>query len=168
MTAPEGAPLPPTPEQAARNRKIILVLAVAFAAVSTMVAVWGAMVTGQVRERAHATDAQLRSLGWTILCYAAANGGVFPTGEQALAQTDPTRGPAAGAGWPADRDAAMAGLAYLPPAQCGSVGVTWASGGAHPGFTAPALNANGMPSGLGTLDEVNGWLEAFARSRVAP
>ncbi len=149
-------PEPMTPELAARNRRIILSIAVVFVITSIAVFAWGLGIVGKTRGRARAMDAE-------------ANGGTFPTGEAALAGFDAAaaKAPAAGEGWPATREAAMDGLDWLPPAQCGGVGATWPSGGANPGFAAPQLNSKGEPSGFGTLDTVNGWMAAYARARVA-
>ena len=164
-----GGPQPMTPELAARNRRIILSVAVVFVITSVAVFAWGLGIVGKTRERARAMDASLRSTAWSILCYAEANGGTFPTGEAALAAFDAAaaKAPAAGDGWPATREAAMDGLEWLPPAKCGGVGATWPSGGANPGYAAPQLNTKGEPSGFGTLETVNGWLAAYARARVA-
>ncbi len=158
---------PMTPERAARNRRVIGVLAVLFVISCVAVFFWGFTVTAATRARAATTDAALRSMAWSILCYAGANGGVFPTGDAALEGVDARQGPLPTTGWPASREQAMEGKEYLAPAECGAVGVTWPSGGPNPGFAAPMLNCKGNPSGFGTLDAVNAWLAEYARSRVA-
>jgi hypothetical protein len=162
-----GGREPVTPEMAAHNRRVILAVGIAFVVVSVAVFAWGLGVVEQTRARARAADQALRSMGWSILCHAAAHGGAFPTGDAALEGVDPSKGPLPAKGWPASRAEAMDGMEWLPPAQCGAIGVTWPSGGANPGFAAPQLVGKGSPSGFGTIETVNGWLAAYAQSRVA-
>ena len=154
---------PMTPEQAARNRRIIVLVAGVFVASSVGVLLWAMNVVGSQRDRARGTDAALRSLAWAVLSYAAANDGAFPTSDLALAGADAGAAPPAGKPWPSSRESAMAGLPPVPVDEAlGTVGVTW---GASPDVV-PNLNTKGNPVSYGTVDAVNGWLAEYARDRM--
>ena len=156
----QRAPL--TPEQAARNRRIIVVVAAVFVSVCIGVSVWGRMVVKESQQQAAVTDAALRSAAWSLLCYASSNGGAFPTSAAPLAAPAASL-PPAGKPWPSTQDAAMAGLPFVAFADAAAtVGVTW---GATPDVV-PNLNTKGKPSTKGTVDAVNGWLAEYARDRM--
>ena len=80
----EIMPEPMTPELAARNRRIILVVAAVFVAMCVAIIIWSRVVTQESRAQARVTDAALRSVAWSILCYASSNDGAFPTSDAAL------------------------------------------------------------------------------------
>ncbi|MBU6209867.1 MAG: hypothetical protein KGR22_08160 [Planctomycetes bacterium] len=155
-----GAPL--SPEQAARNRRIIVAIAVVFVLMSVSVFVWGMTIVRASRDKARGTDAALRSVAWAVLCYASGNGGAFPTSDAALAAA-PEAGPPSGKPWPSTRDAAMGGLEPVAlPEALRTVGITW---GATPDVV-PNINTKGNPSSKGMVDAVNGWLAEYARDRM--
>ena len=155
-----GAPL--SAEQAARNRRVIVTIAVVFVIVSVSVFVWGMTIVRGSRERARGTDAALRSVAWGVLCYAASNGGAFPTTDAALLAA-PEAGPPAGKPWPSTRDAALGGLQPVAVADAlRTVGITW---GATPDVV-PNINTKGNPASFGTVEAVNGWLAEYARDRM--
>jgi hypothetical protein len=160
----QRAPL--TPEQAAKNRRIIVVVALVFIAVCIAVSVWGRMVVKESQAQASSTDAALRSVAWSILCYASSNDGAFPTSPAQLtaaAAKAPVATPPGGKPWPSTQDAALGGLAFVAfPAAADTIGVTW---GATPDVV-PNLNTKGKPSTKGTVDAVNGWLAEYARDRM--
>jgi hypothetical protein len=159
-----GAPL--SPEQAARNRRIIVAIAAVFVLMSVSVFVWGMTIVRASRERAREADAALRSVAWAVLCYAHANGGAFPVADAALLaapEAAPGAGPPSGKPWPSTRDAALGGLPPVPVADAlRTVGVTW---GATPDVV-PNINAKGSPTSFGTVEAVNGWLAEYARDRM--
>lgn len=161
----ELGPRPPTPEEAARNRRIIRAVAVLFVAVSLFVFAWGYVVTAGTRERAQATDVALRSVGWAILGYAAQHEGRFPSKaaefEAAAKGGQPASVPA-GEGWPSTQAAALEGSPAMDVAAAmGSVAVTWDPNGQLP----PVLSVTSGVSGLGTVEMVNGWLTQFSQAR---
>ena len=80
-----GPAVPMTQQQIARNRRIIVLVAVVFVASSVGILLWAMNVVGSQRDRARGTDAALRSVAWAVLSYAAANDGAFPTSDLALA-----------------------------------------------------------------------------------
>ena len=160
-----GPAVPMTQQQIARNRRIIVLVAVVFVASSVGILLWAMNVVGSQRDRARGTDAALRSVAWAVLSYAAANDGAFPTSDLALAGTGADAGaaPPAGKPWPSSRESAMAGLPPVPVDEAlRTVGVTW---GVSPDVV-PNLNSKGNPVSYGTVDAVNGWLAEYARDRM--
>ena len=160
-----GPAVPMTQQQIARNRRIIVLVAVVFVASSVGILLWAMNVVGSQRDRARGTDAALRSVAWAVLSYAAANDGAFPTSDLALAGAGADAGaaPPAGKPWPSSRESAMAGLPPVPVDEAlRTVGVTW---GVSPDVV-PNLNSKGNPVSFGTVDAVNGWLAEYARDRM--
>lgn len=161
-----GAPM--DPEQAARNRRIILAVGISFILVSLTVLVWGFFVTARQREVARSTDRALRSAAWTILCYAQQHEGQFPTDARQLDGVSveaPTGGLATpGHDWPISLQQAMGGEEYVPFARAKElVSVTWPP---HGGL-APVLGVRSNLSGRGTVEMVNQWITAFAQRRAS-
>ena len=106
----------------------------------------GWWLTANVRETAHRTDAELDGLARVLHTWAGSHGGDYPTSEAAFL---------AGCGT-ADREAVQGWLRHVQ--------VRWPP----TGDLAPVLEANGLPTGLGTLDRLNGDLRGSARRRPAP
>ena len=161
----EVMPEPMTPELAARNRRIILVVAAVFVAMCVAIIIWSRVVTQESRAQARVTDAALRSVAWSILCYASSNGGAFPTSDAALMAGAAAAAsmPPAGKPWPSTQESALGGLAATPLAEAvKTVGITW---GATPDVV-PNLNTKGSPSTFGTEEAVNGWFAEYARDRM--
>ncbi len=119
------------------GRSIVIFVAVVGAAAFAS----GWWMTSAVRETARRTDGELTSLAAMLHAWAGAHGGDYPTSEAAFL---------AGCA-DADRGAAEATLRHLQ--------VRWPP----TGDLAPVLEANGLPSGLGTLDRLNGGLRDSAR-----
>ncbi|MFM8640405.1 MAG: hypothetical protein ACKOEL_07210 [Planctomycetota bacterium] len=159
MNVPQA---PMSPEQAARNRRIIVLVTAVFVASCIGVTVWARMVVKGAQAEARLTDSALRSAAWAILCYADANDGSFPTSDAALRAGGPGRAPAGGKPWPSSVDAALGGLPAMDAGEAlARIGVTW-------GPTAdvvPNINSKGRPATVGTVDAVNGWLAEYARDR---
>ena len=105
----------------------------------------GWWLTANVREVARRTDGELDGLARSLRAWAQAHAGAYPLSEQAFLEGCT----------PADRDAAQAALRHVQ--------VRWPP----TGDLAPVLEANGLPTGLGTLDRLNDALRASAR-RHAP
>ena len=101
---------PLSAEEAVRNRRIIVAIAVVFVIVSVAVFAWGLTVTQASRDTAKRTDAALRSVAWALLCHAQANGGMFPITDGGLAEPAAGATLAAGKPWPSTREAALGGL----------------------------------------------------------
>ena len=101
----------------------------------------GWWMTANVRETARRTDGELEVLARALHAWAMAHGGDYPTSEAAfLAGCDAS-----------GRESAQAALRRLQ--------IRWPP----TGDLAPVLEANGLPTGLGTLDRVNGQLRGSAR-----
>ena len=143
------------------GRRLAIVFAVLFVLLSAFAFVWGGIVTSGVRERAVIADRQLRSTAWRMLCAAAATG-EWP---KDLAQTATVACdvlPAGDGRWPASIDEACPG-GLEPWSEAWMVVVS-----TDPtGVGAPRLSAGGKATGVGTLEAVNGWIEAFHRVHFA-
>ena len=105
----------------------------------------GWWMTANVRETARRTDGELEGLARALHAWAGAHGGDYPTSESAFLD-----GCAA-----AEREASQASLRHVQ--------VRWPP----TGDLAPVLEANGLPTGLGTLDRLNADLRGTARRRPA-
>lgn len=164
MSGMQGGMTPMDPQQAARNRRVIISISVAFVMVSLFVLVWGMFVTSGVRAQAAQADRALRSVGWAVLAYAQQHHGAFPTSDAALASADLGVTLPEGQGWPRTQQVALEGAAPMPLQEAtGLLTVTWAP----TSNLAPALAANGMATGIGTVDMVNEWIKSFARAQIA-
>jgi hypothetical protein len=154
---------PLSPEQARRNRRVIVAIAVVFVISSVAVFAWGLTVTQKARDKARDTDSALRTVAWAVLCYASAHDGAFPVRDEQVASIDAEAGPPAGGQWPSTRESALGGLAPMPTRDAvAAIGITWGSGP----DVAPNLNTNGRSSTRGTVDAVNGWIAEYARARA--
>jgi len=119
------------------GRAIVIFVAVVGAA--SFASGW--WMTANVREVARRTDGELETLSRGLRAFAEAHGGDYPTSEAAFL---------AGCGG-ADRAVVEAALRHLQ--------VRWPP----TGDLAPVLEANGLPTGLGSLDRVNAALRDSAR-----
>ena len=116
-----------------------IVIFVSLVGVASFASGW--WMTANVRETARRTDGELGTLSRTLRSWAGAHGGDYPTSQAAfLTGCDQ-----------ADRAAAESALRHLQ--------VRWPP----TGDLAPVLEANGLPTGLGTLDRLNGELRVTAR-----
>ena len=143
-------------------RVFTIVLGIAAVAITIV----GFRVTAGVRRTAVETDRSLRSLAWAMLAYSHAHGG-FPAGEETLiafgSGADEIAGGPTGE-WPRTRADALAGLDAKPlPDALREIRVLWTASGA----AAPYLAPDGLPSGVGTIDLVNRWLDARGKAGFA-
>ncbi len=122
---------------------------------------FGWFVTRNVRADAKQTDIQLRSVAWAILSYSAVNN-VMPTSQEAFVQFISTHpqcltAPRRAGEWPATQEAAQASVAPtdISAAVTGRIEVIWPP----TGNLTPVLQVRGRPSGMGTIEQVNGWLQ---------
>lgn len=148
------------------GRTAARIFAVVLGIAAVAITIVGFEVTAGVRRTAVETDRSLRSLAWAMLAYAEVHGG-FPAGEEALlgfgAGGDAIGGEP-GETWPRNRADALAGLSAKPvPDALREIRVLWTASGA----VAPYLLPDGLPSGIGTIDEVNGWLDARGKAGFA-
>lgn len=130
--------------------------------------VWGFWVVGGVRERARTTDGALRLVAWQCLCYAqsgqAGEGKLWPESVDALvafaARNDCQTSALQSDPWPASKVDALAGMTAPDSLERALelVQVEFAPDG----LQAPHISARGNPSGVDTLEVVNGWLIAYA------
>jgi hypothetical protein len=143
-----------------------------FFGISVVVAaVWGWNVVQGVRVVAARTDTQMRTLAWAAMAYADANDGLFPTSNEALKSfgvgPDTIRlAPGESDGrWPTTRAIA---LKDAPPAELDAsfraVVVSWGPDPTIP----PYLKPDGLPTLIGTNEEVNGWLDAMRKRQGGP
>ena len=160
---------------------------VSFVAMMLAASVFAWFVVRHVRQDAVVADRAVRVAGWSILAYAD-HEGRFPT-DQAMLESAFSEQAATGAApvpawWtqvaPAPAGAPRAWPVRLvdagidgPPLEGGrdlprelraalrGIAVQFASDPAQP----PRVGAGGRPTKLGTLSEVNGWLEAWTLER---
>ena len=149
------------------GRTAARIFAVILGIAAVGITIVGFQVTAGVRRTAVETDRSLRSLAWAMLAYSDVHG-AFPAGEDALiefgAGGDALAVEPAGT-WPRNRAEALAGLSAKPvPDTLREIRVLWTSSGA----AAPYLLPDGLPSGIGTIDEVNRWLDARGKAGFAP
>lgn len=149
------------PATSAGGRRLAIVFAVLFVLLSAFAFVWGGIVTAGVRERAIIADRQLRSTAWRMLCAASATG-EWPSDLASTATVACDVLPAGEERWPASPDEACPG--GLEPWSEGWMVVVSLD---PKGVGAPRLSAGGKATGLGTLEAVNGWIEAFHQAHFA-
>ncbi len=147
---------PPGPELAQARRRTFMGI---FAILATASAIGGYLVVRESRARALQVDGALRVAAWGLLCYAHQEH-AWPPSAEALEAWAKGRSACAdagaGAGWPA---AAPADCAQLTLSQ--ALGMTAVSVDPE-GSGPPKLSGGGKPSSVGTLELVNGWVQARA------
>jgi len=159
-------PVPPTPEEAARSRRIVVGFFAFFVIAAIGTTIFGFQVVARVKATARESDAALRTVAWSLLVTADSRG--FPASAEGLvpgSDVDRLTGSLARTpdGWPATLDEAMADEARLSLAEALEiVEVSWPPEPDLP----PVLAVGGRPSGLvadgPTIDHVNRWLRAAA------
>jgi hypothetical protein len=121
-----------------RNPGRLIVWFVAVCGLAAFAAGW--WVTGEVRNTARRTDRDLETVAAAIERYALDHGGSMPMSAEALRSPD------------ADLAQALRRVQVLWPPE--------------PGL-APMLEANGLPTGIGTLPRINERLRSLARGSAA-
>ena len=151
----------------ASTRTVFLVIIIVFVLSWIGAAIFGYVVSVNVRKTAKRTDIALRSLTWAALVYACEHQGQFPSSEQELFSTQPLPDsiscvPSEGGDWPSDRSQIMGEDPFPPDLAYASrkLKLYFASQGDMP----PVFDANGMPTELGTIDELRKWLDSFAQA----
>ena len=148
------------------------VFAVIFISLSITAFYFGWFVTRNVREEAKQTDIQLRSVSWAIMSYSAANN-AMPTSQEAFvkfisAHAECLTAPRRAGEWPATQEAAQAIVAPvdIAAAVTGRIEVIWPP----TENLTPVLQVRGRPSGVGTIEKVNEWLQNWnhAAATAAP
>ncbi|MCH2162199.1 MAG: hypothetical protein MK085_10045 [Phycisphaerales bacterium] len=150
-----------------RTQRVFVIGFMAFFIASILgVLIFGNVVVARAKTSARETDVALKSLAWAVLA-SAAEEGRFP-----VKLSDLDQGPVEDArpGMFAETDlpeSLAVALGDQPPLEAGRaleiLVVEWPPDGTLP----PILTTGGRPSGLGTLDEVNGWLVTAARKLPA-
>jgi hypothetical protein len=159
-------PPPPTPEEAARSRRIVIGFLVVFVIAAIGTTIFGFQVVARVKASARESDAALRTVAWSLLV--AADRGGFPNSREALeadsdvARLDGVLGREP-ADWPVSRAEAIADTA--DPGLSRALEIVEVSWPPEPDLP-PVLSVGGRPSGLvedgPTIDHVNRWLRAAA------
>ena len=149
---------PPGPALAAVRRRAFMGFFAVLAAISLVGGYW---VVRESRARALQVDAALRVAAWGLLCYAEEER-AWPPSVEALEAWAAGRaccgsaGAAQGLGWPS-----------AAPPDCTQVSIekafaTIAVSVDPAGEGPPKLSGGGKPSSVGTLELVNGWVQARA------
>ncbi len=153
---------------------------IGFFALCAAAFVWAGGVVAETKRQATITDQCLQSAAWLMLCYASEHDGKFPESEKAywdFVQTVMDAGTESNActsipqapqgdGWPATSEAAGATMleAIELPEVRKRVTVSVAGEPGKP----PIIATPGKPSGLGTLEKVNGWVESWGSAPHEP
>lgn len=130
-------------------------------------AIFGYRVYLNVLDTARETDTTMRALAWAVLVYTCEEDGRFPTDAQQLfaMKTLPDRiecVPADEGAWPSTLQEILGeepvpeDLAYASR----KMKLYFSSDGARP----PVLDANGLPTQIGTTEEIPQWFEAMKSS----
>ncbi|MSR70317.1 MAG: hypothetical protein EXS17_08245 [Phycisphaerales bacterium] len=151
------------------SKRTAKILFAAFIATALTAFIWGYFVVQTVRARAKQTDGALRSIAWACLCYAQQGDHTWPDSEESLSAVAGDQWTCqsiavAGAEWPATREAALAGM-VLPATAVDAFKIAGLEFSKNPS-DPPHVHARGNPSGLGTLDIVNGWLTNYQSIQI--
>ena len=148
------------------TRAVFLLIIVVFVLAWIGTAIFGYVVYGNVLKTAKRTDVALRALTWTALAYACDHQGRFPSSEEELFSFTPPDSiacvPEVVGQWPTTR-AEVLGDDPIPPDLAFAsrkLKLYFASQGDMP----PVFDANGMPTELGTIDQLRLWLESFSEA----
>ena len=164
----------PAPTAAQMKKQILFRrwFAVIFISLAAASFYFGWFVTRNVRGDAKQTDIQLRSVAWAIMSYSVANNSM-PTSQEAFvkfisAHAECLTAPRRAGEWPATQEAAQAIVAPVDIASAvtGRIEVIWPP----TGNLTPVLQVRGRPSGVGTIEKVNEWLQNWnhAAATAAP
>jgi len=149
------------PASTAGGRRLAIVFAVLFVLLSAFAFVWGGIVTAGVRERAVIADRQLRSTAWRMLCAASASG-AWPKDLASTATVACDTLPGGDGRWPGSpAEACPGGLEPWSDAWMVVLSLD------PKGVGAPRLSAGGKATGIGTLETVNGWIDAYHQAVFA-
>lgn len=148
------------------NPRVVKSLVWFFVLAAIAVTVWGFFVVGDARRIAEQTDREVRAAAWLVLV-AADREGAMPRSDRDLLEAA-TALPESIAGDAEFRWPAKPIDAGLEP---GEEIVDWADafGRVRVVFAEdrpPKVTVVGLPTRSGTLDEVNGWIEAWAESNA--
>ena len=153
----------PAPTAAHMKKQILFRrwFAVIFISLAAASFYFGWFVTRNVRGDAKQTDIQLRSVSWAIMSYSVANN-AMPTSQEEFVKFISANPQCLSATrrageWPASQEAAQASVvpADISAAVAGRIEVIWPP----TGNLTPVLQVRGRPSGVGTIEQVNGWLQ---------
>lgn len=127
------------------------------------------MVANKVRARAKETDGALRSVAWACLCYVQQGDRTWPDSEASILAVAGGAWPCErievqSPGWPDTREVAMAGM-LIPPSAAEALKIAGLEFSKNP-IDAPHVIARGNPSGIDTLEVVNGWLTAYGNLSI--
>lgn len=152
-----------------KNRTIFLVILALFVLAWIGTTIFGFFIVDNVREAADRTDTDMRALAWASIVYACNNDGRFPSDDDELLSVDPLPEsiaclPSTEGAWPTNREAALGGASSPDMAlSLSRIVVHYSSDGTLP----PAVDNNGLPTRLGTQDEIREWLAAFDEEKSA-
>jgi len=147
---------PPGPALAAVRRRAFMGFFAVLVAVSMVGGYW---VVRESRARALQVDAALRVAAWGLLCYANEER-AWPPSAEAFGEWAKGRvgcsDAGSGTGWPSVAPADCTQLTISQALEMSAVSCDPA------GVGPPKLSGGGKPSSVGTLELVNGWVQARA------
>lgn len=156
------------------SRRLVHAMVALFALATVAAIIGGWWVTADVRHRARAMDAALRSTAWELLCYHDAHGKFPATNEEfdsarAANQTCQSlshqiNGVPDTQSQTVNPDAPVEAFSNATRARAEtSLVISWPAAD-DSGQHAPQLGSSGEPSLHGTLEQVNAWLTAALKA----
>jgi hypothetical protein len=149
------------------SRKIFLVIIAIFILAWIGTAIFGYRVYLNVLDTARETDTTMRSLAWAALVYTCRENGRFPTDAQELFAMQPLPDsldciPENLGAWPTTRQELLGDKPFSTDLAFGSrkMKLYFSSDGARP----PVLDANGLPTEIGTTQDIPLWFKAMKSS----
>ena len=149
------------------TRSTFLIVIALFVLAWIGTAIFGYRVYLNVLDTARETDTAMRSLAWAALVYTCREDGRFPTDAQQLFAMQPLPDsidcvPSEAGEWPTTRQELLGDLVFPDDLAYASrkMKIYFSSDGIRP----PVIDANGLPTELGTSEEIPLWFESMQSS----
>ncbi|HAW94849.1 MAG: hypothetical protein CMJ33_06735 [Phycisphaerae bacterium] len=149
------------------TRSTFLIVIALFVLAWIGTAIFGYRVYLNVLDTARETDTAMRSLAWAALVYTCREDGRFPTDAQQLFAMQPLPDsidcvPSEAGDWPTTRQELLGDLVFPDDLKHASrkMKLYFSSDGIRP----PVIDANGLPTELGTTEEIPLWFESMKSS----
>tara|TARA_B100001059_G_scaffold170808_1_gene170852 strand:+ start:1496 stop:1999 length:504 start_codon:yes stop_codon:yes gene_type:complete len=149
------------------SRSTFLIIIAIFVLSWIAAAIFGYIVSLNVRDTARETDTTMRALAWAALVYTCREDGRFPTDAQQLFSVQPLPDrldcvPSEIGAWPTTREELLGDRLFPDDLAEASrkMKLYFSSDGTRP----PVLEANGLPTELGTTEDIPLWFKSLKSS----
>ena len=149
------------------SRTTFLIIIAIFVLSWIAAAIFGYRVSLNVRDTARETDTTMRALAWAALVYTCREDGRFPTDAQQLFSVQPLPDsldcvPSEIGAWPTTREELLGDRLFPDDLADASrkMKLYFSSDGTRP----PVLDANGLPTELGTTQDIPLWFKSMKSS----